>query len=104
MQEHCPPVVTHVCPLKQTPDPDWHDSQRTSVVVVELGGQVVLLTGVVVVVVVADVRVVVEVVVVVVAQPPALHASQQLASWPTHAVPPRGATHLAASRLIEQLV
>ena len=48
------------------------------------------------VVVVVDADVVV--VVVVVAQPPPAHASQQLGSEPTHALPPRGATQRAAVR------
>src|SRR5262249_11378384 len=34
-------------------------------------------------------------------QPPAVHASQQLAKLPTHADPPGGGTHLLASDLIE---
>jgi hypothetical protein len=41
---------------------------------------------------------------VVVAQPPAVHASQQLASWPTHAEPPLGAAHFAELLLIEHFV
>jgi len=38
------------------------------------------------------------------AQPEAVQASQQLVNCPTQAVPPRGATHLVASRLGRQLV
>lgn len=36
--------------------------------------------------------------------PPAPHASQQLVYAPTHALPPRGATHLAALERMAQLV
>lgn len=47
---------------------------------------------------------VVVVVVVVVLQPPSPHASQQLATAPTQALPPWGATQRAALRLIEHNV
>jgi len=72
------------------------------VVVVLVDGQVVSVVPASVVEV-ADDEVVV-VVVVVVAQPPAVHASQQLATWPTHAEPPLGAAHFAELLLIEHFV
>jgi len=62
---------------------------------------------VVVVVVVGAVVVVVARTVVVVVPPahePSAHASQQLGTDPTHAVPPRGALHSFPACLIEQLV
>jgi len=70
------------------------------VVVVLVDGQVVSVVPASVVEV-ADDEVVV---VVVVAQPPAVHASQQLATWPTHAEPPLGAAHFAELLLIEHFV
>jgi hypothetical protein len=70
------------------------------VVVVLVDGQVVSVVPASVVEV-ADDEVVV---VVVVAQPPAVHASQQVVSWPTHAEPPLGATHFAELVLIEHFV
>ena len=73
------------------------------VVVVATGAVVVVVSTGAVVVVVATGAVVVVVstgaVVVVVGpthEPPAPHASQQLGTWPTHAVPPCGALHSAA--------
>jgi hypothetical protein len=71
------------------------------VVVVLVDGQVVSVVPASVVEVAADEVVVV---VVVVAQPPAVHASQQLATWPTHAEPPLGAAHFAELLLIEHFV
>ena len=35
---------------------------------------------------------------------PSTQASQQLETWPTHAVPPFGATHRLASRFVEHFV
>ena len=79
------------------------------VVVVAAGAVVVVVaTGAVVVVAAAGAVVVVVACTVVVVVPPAhepsAHASQQLGTDPTHAVPPRGALHSFPACLIEQLV
>jgi hypothetical protein len=78
------------------------------VVVVAAGAVVVVVAaGAVVVVVVATVVVVAAgavVVVVPAAQPPGPHASQQLGTDPTHAVPPCGALQRSVPCVIEQLV
>jgi len=68
------------------------------VVVVVAGGAVVVVAGTAVVVVVAGGAVVV--VLPDGPQPPAEHASQQLGTLPTHAVPPGGGLHASALRLM----
>jgi len=70
-------------------------------VVVAGGAVVVVVPAAAVVVVVADGTVVV---VLPVTQPPGPHASQQLGTDPTHAVPPGGALQKAALLLMEQVV
>ena len=98
-------TTSQVCPLKQTPLKTQAgkpaDSQRGSVVVVLVDGQVVNVDPPSVV---DDPDDVVVVVVVVVAHPPSVQASQQLATSPTQADPPFGAPHFAGLLLIEQLV
>src|SRR5205823_3161133 len=75
-----------------------------AVVVVATGPVVVVVGGAVVVVAAGPVVVVVGGAVVVVAPPPAqppwTQASQQLANVPTHALPPAGAWHRSALRLM----
>src|SRR5207244_1001990 len=73
---------------------------RVVVVVVAAGAVVVVVAAGAVVVVVARTVVVV----VPPAHEPSAHASQQLGTDPTHAVPPRGALHSFPACLIEQLV
>jgi hypothetical protein len=85
----------------------------TVTVVVLVDGEVVVDDIEVVDVVVVDevvvdevvvVDVVVDVVVVGATQPPASHASQQLGTAPTHALPPFGARQASALRLVAQRV
>jgi len=74
---------------------------RGAVVVVAAGAVEVVVAGGAVVVVVPAAAVVV---VLPVTQPPGPHASQQLGTDPTHAVPPGGALQKAALLLMEQVV
>ena len=81
----------HVSPVGHGPLHAGYDPHDPGIVVLVLD----VLRFVVLELVVLDVLAVVM-------QPPAPQASQQLASAPTHAWSPRGATHFLAPRLIAQ--